>query len=64
MRTLELDENFLRQIKQTSPNTKIIGRIDLPQINLATLDPIPAAREFVDQVLVYADDPARRPYID
>ncbi len=64
VKTLELDENFLRQIKQTSPNTKIIGRIDLPQINLATLDPIPAAREFVDQVLVYADDPARRPYID
>jgi hypothetical protein len=64
VKTLELDANFLRQIKQTSPNTKIIGRIDLPQINLATLDPIPAAREFVDQVLVYADDPARRPYID
>ncbi len=64
MKTLELDQNFLRQIKETSPNTKIIARIDLPQIELSTLDPIPAARAFVDQVLVYADDPARRPYID
>ena len=64
VKTLELDENFLRQIKETSPNTKIIARIDLPQIELSTLDPIAAARAFVDQVLVYADDPARRPYID
>jgi hypothetical protein len=64
VKTLELDANFLRQIKETSPNTKIIGRIDLPQIDLPTLDPLPAARAFVDQVLVYADDPARRPYID
>ena len=64
VKTLELDQNFLRQIKETSPNTKIIARIDLPQIELSTLDPIPAARAFVDQVLVYADDPARRPYID
>jgi hypothetical protein len=64
VKTLELDANFLRQIKETSPNTKIIGRIDLPQIDLPTLDPLPAARAFVDRVLVYADDPARRPYID
>jgi hypothetical protein len=64
VKTLELDANFLRQIKETSPNTKVIGRIDLPQIDLSTLDPLPAARAFVDQVLVYADDPARRPYID
>ena len=64
VKTLELDANFLAEIKQISPNTKIVARLDLPQIDLTTVDPIPAAQEFVDKVLVYADDPARRPYID
>lgn len=64
VKTLELDANFLAQIKQVSPNTQIIARIDLPQIDLNTIDPVVAAREFVDKVMVYADDPARRGYID
>jgi len=64
VKTLELDQNFLRQIKETSPNTKIIARLDLPQVDLPSFDPITAARAFVDQVLVYAEDPARGPYID
>lgn len=64
VKTLELDTNFLSQIKQVSPNTKIIGRIDLPQLDLNAMDPIVAAQDFVDKVLVYADDPARRQYVD
>lgn len=62
--TLELDRNFVRQIKETSPATKIIGRITVEQPHLATLEPFGAARSFVEQVLPYADDPDRRPYFD
>ncbi|MBK8798229.1 MAG: twin-arginine translocation signal domain-containing protein [Anaerolineales bacterium] len=64
VKTLELDTNFVAQIKRASPNTKVIGRIDLEQVNLATVDPIAEARRFVDQLLPYADDPGRRPYFD
>jgi hypothetical protein len=64
VKTLELDSNFLIQIKQVSPNTKIVARIDLPQVSLSSFDPIAAAQSFVEQALVFADDPLRRPYID
>jgi hypothetical protein len=64
VKTLELDSNFVAQIKHTSPNTKVIGRIALEQVNLATVDPLAEARRFVDLVLPYADDPGRRPYFD
>jgi hypothetical protein len=62
--TLEVDANFVAQIKQTSPRTLVIGRIFLPQIELATLDPAAAAREFVNTLLPTADDERRRPYFD
>jgi hypothetical protein len=64
VKTLELDSNFLIQIKQVSPNTKIVARIDLPQVSLGSFDPVAAAQSFFEQVIVYADDPSRRPYID
>lgn len=64
VKTLELDVNFAGQIKQTSPRTKLIGRIDLPQLRLDTIDPIQAARDFVNAVLVYADDGRRRGTFD
>lgn len=64
VKTLELDANFAGQIKITSPRAKLIGRIDLPQVQLSALEPLGAARAFVDQLLPYADDPARRPYFD
>ncbi len=64
VKTLELDKNFVAEIKSTSPRTKVIGRIDLPQIHLSSVDPVGAARAFVEQLLPYADDPARRPYFD
>jgi hypothetical protein len=62
--TLEHDPNFVAQVKQTSPGTLLIGRIDVPQVNLATLDPLSTARAFVDQLLPIADDERRRPYYD
>lgn len=64
VKTLELDPNFAAQIKQWSPNTQLIGRIDLPQIQLSTVDPLPEARRFVEQLLPFADDARRRPYFD
>lgn len=64
VKTLELDVNFAGQIKQTSPRTKLIGRIDLPQLQLDSIDPIQAARDFVNAVLVYADDGRRRATYD
>jgi len=62
--TLELDVNFAGQIKQTSPRTKLIGRIDLPQLQLDSIDPVQAARDFVNALLVYADDGRRRGTFD
>lgn len=64
VKTLELDANFAADIKRTAPNVKLIGRIFWDQINLATVDPVVAAQEFVAALLPYADDPARRPYFD
>ena len=64
VKTLELDRNFVAQIKQTSPRTLVIGRIDLPQLSLGDLDPGATARAFLEQLLPLADDPQRRQYID
>jgi hypothetical protein len=62
--TLEHDPNFVAQIKQLSPRTLLVGRIDVPQLDLATLDPLSTARAFVEQLLPIADDERRRPYYD
>lgn len=64
VKTLELDRSFAAQIKATAPNVKLIGRIDLPQIDLPSLDPIPAAAAFVQQLLPIADDAQRRSTFD
>ena len=62
--TLELDAGFATQIKQTSPNTKLIGRIHLGEVDLDNFEPFSAANEFVNQLLPFADDDRRRPYFD
>lgn len=60
VKTLEYDSNFAVEIKQVSPKTVLVGRIDTEQINLATLnDPAAAARSFVDRLLPIATE-ARR----
>ncbi len=63
--TLELDANFAKQIKETSPKTVLIGRRKIGDAHLEQLtDPRGAARGFVDALLPYADDARRRPYFD
>lgn len=64
VKTLELDGNFLREMKEVSPRTQLIGRIDLPQIDLPNLEPMAAARSFMDALLPIAEDERRRPFID
>lgn len=63
--TLELDVNFAAQIKQTSPHTLLIGRLPhLEQVQLSSLDPIPAAQRFFNELMVVAGDERRRRYFD
>ena len=65
VKTLEYDSNFVSEIKQVSPDTLVVARLDLPQIDLSTLtDPEGAAREFVDKLLPIATEPGRLAAID
>lgn len=60
VKTLEYDPNFATDIKRVSPRTLLVGRIDLPQIDLSTMqDPRAAARAFADQLLPIATEPRR-----
>lgn len=63
--TLELDANFAREIKQSASEPQLIGRIHVDQVQLTDMtDPAGTARDFVEQLLPYADDERRRPYFD
>ena len=65
VKTLEYDSNFVAEIKQVSPDTLVVARFDLPQIDLSTLtDPEAAAREFADKLLPIATEPRRLASID
>jgi hypothetical protein len=60
IKTLEYDPNFAAEIKQTSPRTLLVGRIDLPQLDLAALnDPAGAAEAFATRLLPIATEPRR-----
>jgi len=60
IKTLEYDPNFATEIKQVSPKTILVGRIDLPQIDLSNLtDPAGAAQAFADRLLPIATEPRR-----
>ncbi|MGL4650725.1 MAG: hypothetical protein ACRC1H_15060 [Caldilineaceae bacterium] len=63
VKTLELDENFLSQIKATSPNTNIVARLNLPQVDLANFDPLSAARDYMAMLLPIANGGERRRHI-
>jgi hypothetical protein len=63
VKTLEIDGNFVKGIKDSSPTTTVVGRIFLEQHNLYD-DPVPIIREFVDKVLPLATDPLRMAGID
>ncbi len=58
IKTLEIDANFAQGIKDASPNTILVGRIHLDQINL-DIDPLPQAQSFVNQLLPLATTPGR-----
>ncbi len=60
VKTLEYDPNFATEIKQVAPKTLLVGRIDLPQLDLSTLtDPEGAAQAFADKLLPIAAEPRR-----
>lgn len=60
IKTMEYDPNFATDIKRASPSTLLVGRIDLPQIDLSGLnDPRGAAQAFADQLLPIATEPRR-----
>lgn len=64
VKTLELDFRFARQIKETAPTTRLIGRIDLPQLQLQNLNAKAAAQDFVNRLWPIADHPERRLHYD
>ncbi len=64
VKTLELDANFAGQIKQLSPSTQIVGRLTLEQVDLASFDPLAAARNFMAALLPIAGASDRRAVFD
>jgi len=63
VKTLNLDANFARYIKENSPTTIVVGRIVLDQVDL-TADPIPLAQEVANKLLEVALEPTRLQYFD
>ncbi len=60
VKTMEYDPNFATDIKRISPGTLLVGRVDLPQIDLSSLtDPRAAAQTFADLLLPIATEPRR-----
>ncbi|MCY3901903.1 MAG: hypothetical protein OXF76_01970 [Caldilineaceae bacterium] len=64
VKTLELDFNFARQIKEAAPRVKLIGRIDLPQLQLNNLNARAAAQDYANRLWPLADHPERRRHFD
>jgi hypothetical protein len=60
IKTMEYDPNFAAEIKLIAPETLLVGRIDLPQLDLARLeDPEGAGRAFADVLGPIATEPRR-----
>jgi len=65
VKTMEYDSNFALEIKHNGPDAILVGRIDLPQIDLGSLtDPKAAAQAFVDQLLPIATEARRMETFD
>ena len=65
VKTLEYDPNFVTEIKSISPKTLLVGRMDVPQVNLAEMtDPRATAQAFADLLLPVATEPRRLAAID
>jgi len=63
VKTLELDGNFAKGIKELSPNTILIGRMRLGQMDLDA-EPLALARQFVNELRPIATDPIRMAAFD
>ncbi len=63
VKTLEIDGGFVSGLKASSPETTIVGRIIVGQLDLDA-DPLPLARQFVEELLPLATDPQRMAGID
>lgn len=63
IKTLNLDPNMARFIKENSPTTIVVGRIVLGQLDLDA-DPIPLAHEAAGKLLEVALEPTRFEYFD
>jgi hypothetical protein len=64
LKTLELDPNFLADVRARSPNTIIVGRMMLHELNLSQADAPAEARRAVDAVLPLALEDRRRGLVD
>ena len=64
LKTLELDPAFLSEVKARSPETIIVGRVTLGQVQLDRADARAEARRAVDAVLPLALDERRAGLVD
>ena len=65
IKTLEYDPNFAVELKQRAPAALLIGRMDLPQLDLSKMtDPAAEARAFVDRLLPIATESRRMQSFD
>jgi hypothetical protein len=64
LKTLELDPSFLAEVRARSPETIIVGRTMLHQLDLEKADPVAEARRAADSVLSLAMDERRKGLVD
>ncbi|MGD8792189.1 MAG: hypothetical protein PVF47_06515, partial [Anaerolineae bacterium] len=64
LKTLELDPNFLAEVKARSPGTIIVGRVTLDQVALGQADVAAEARRAADAVRAEALDARRTGLVD
>ncbi|MGQ9586510.1 MAG: hypothetical protein ACUVXG_14075 [Anaerolineae bacterium] len=65
VKTLEYDPNFVKDLKALSPETRIVARLHLPQLDLDKLtDPVGQARQFAQGLLPIATEPRRLAAVD
>ncbi len=64
LKTLELDPNFLAEVRARSPDTLIVGRVTMGQLDLNRPDMAAEARRAADAVLPLALDERRAGLVD
>jgi len=64
IKTISLDRDFLGELKALSPQTLLVGRLMVDQIDLAKVNPRESARWFADQLLPITADARLREVVD